>query len=89
MKKEIANISKGILRLPKKNNYGLLDENEYIIKDIEPDCNWFYRSPSYYYRDKEDDYNEFRQLIYAYIEIYWKLYWRLLWFHFSRKSFYI
>ena len=48
MKKENANISKCILRIPKINDYGLLDENEYIIKVIEPGGNCFYRSLSYY-----------------------------------------
>ena len=68
MKKEKANILKRNLRIPKINDYRLLDENEYIIKDIELDSNCFYRSLSYYYRDKEDDYNEFRQLICTFIE---------------------
>ena len=56
--------------MPKINDYGLLDENEYIIKVIEPGGNCFYRSLSYYYRGKEDDYNIFRQIRYTYIENY-------------------
>jgi len=68
MKKEKANISKGILRIYKINDYRLLDENENIIKDIYPDSNCFYLKFSYYYKDKQYDYNQFRDLIIIYIE---------------------
>ena len=38
------------------------------MKEITPDGNCFYRCLSYFYRQKENDYNEFRQLITNYIE---------------------
>jgi hypothetical protein len=38
------------------------------VKEITPDGNCFYRCLSYFYRQKENDYNEFRQLITNYIE---------------------
>ena len=32
------------------------------------DGDYFYRAISYFYRETEDDYNEFRQLIFEFIE---------------------
>lgn len=37
-------------------------------KTIEKDGNCFYRTISYFYRDTEDDYQEFREIISSYIE---------------------
>ena len=39
-------------------NYQKIEFNDYIIKDIYPDGNCFYRSISYFYRDTEEDYSE-------------------------------
>ena len=41
--------------------------SNFIIKEIENDGNCFYRSISYYYRNREDDHAEFRELITSYI----------------------
>ena len=49
------------------NNYQNLRFKDYTIKQIAPDGNCFYRSLSYYYRDTESDYGEFRHLIAEYI----------------------
>ena len=46
----------------------ILSKNEFICKKITPNGNCFYRSLSYFYRQDEKDYNEFRQLIISYIE---------------------
>ena len=51
-----------------KNNLQSLKKEDYIVKEITPDGNCFYRCLSYFYRQKENDYNEFRQLITNYIE---------------------
>ena len=50
-----------------KDNYINLKENEYIVKEIAKDGNCFYRTLSYYFREREDDYKEFRNLISEYI----------------------
>ena len=50
-----------------KENYINLRENEYIVKEIAKDGNCFYRTLSYYFREREDDYKEFRNLISEYI----------------------
>ena len=46
-----------------------LPYTEYIEKEITGDGNCFFRSLAYYYRNKEDDYNEFRILLYEWIKI--------------------
>lgn len=48
-------------------NFRILNENEFIIKEIKPDGNCFYCSLLYYFRDIEEDYNEFRILISEFI----------------------
>ena len=50
------------------NNFQKLDSQDYIIKDIYPDGNCFYRSISYFYRETEEDYAEFREMITLYME---------------------
>ena len=40
----------------------------FIIKDIIGDGNCFYRSLCYFYRENQDEYNEFRELIVKYID---------------------
>ena len=50
------------------NSKNILPLDEFIIKDIEKDGNCFYRTLSYYYRETEQDYREFRELIVRYIE---------------------
>ena len=50
------------------NTKNILPLDEFIIKDIEKDGNCFYRTLSYYYRETEQDYREFRELIVRYIE---------------------
>ena len=49
-------------------NYKSLEKNEYIEKEINKDGNCFYRALSYYYRQTENDFDEYRQLIVNYIE---------------------
>ena len=50
------------------NNKNILPLDEFIVKDIDKDGNCFYRTLSYYYRETEQDYREFRELIVRYIE---------------------
>ena len=52
----------------KEDNYRNIESINYIIKKIEPDGNCFYRAISYFYRDTEEDYTEFREIITSYIE---------------------
>ena len=42
--------------------------DDYIIKEIIGDGNCFYRAICYFYREKQEEYNEFRQLIVQYFD---------------------
>ena len=42
-------------------------KRKFIIKEIEREGNCFYRTISYYYRNTQEDYTEFRELITSYI----------------------
>ena len=46
----------------------MLNLGDFIIKTIEADGNCFYRTISYFFRNTEKDYKEFRELIVRYIE---------------------
>ena len=46
----------------------ILATNNFILKKIEPDGNCFFRALSYFYRNTEEDYKEFRELIARYIQ---------------------
>ena len=48
------------------NNVELFDD--YIMKEIIGDGNCFYRAICYFYRENQDEYKEFRQLIVQYID---------------------
>ena len=48
------------------NNLELFDD--YIMKEIIGDGNCFYRAICYFYRENQDEYKEFRQLIVQYID---------------------
>lgn len=50
------------------NNNKNLNIIDYTVKKISGDGNCFYRALSYYYRQDEKDYDEYRQLIVSYIE---------------------
>ena len=50
------------------NDYHKLNNEDYVLKKITSEGNCFYRSLSYFYRQTENDYNEFRNLILSYIE---------------------
>ena len=50
------------------NNYKTLRIKDYTIKTIESNENCFYPSLSYFYRNTENDYNEFRHSIAEYIK---------------------
>ena len=55
---------KNILQKEQKPEiYNSIKTNEYIIKDIVPDGNCFYRALSYYYRDSQNHHLEFRELL--------------------------
>ena len=54
--------------VPKQSEINELEEKKFIIKNIIPDGNSFYRTLSYYFRDTEDDHAIFRTLILDYIE---------------------
>ena len=45
------NIINKIESKKQKENYILINENDFIIKNIEPDGNCFYRVLSYFYRE--------------------------------------
>ena len=68
LKKEKAKIEKKKLFEEQDKDYTTLENSEYIEKYITEDGNCFYRVLSYYYRYKEDDFDEFRQLIVNYIK---------------------
>ena len=68
LKKEKAKIEKKKLFEEQDKDYTTLENSEYIEKYITEDGNCFYRALSYYYRDNEDDFDEFRQLIVNYIK---------------------
>ena len=65
---EKKNLKSEFINKNVKQAYIRIREDEFIIKNIVPDGNCFYRSISYFYRETEDDYNEFRQLIFEFIE---------------------
>ena len=65
---EKKNLKSEIINKNVKKAYSRIREDEFIIKNIVAEGNCFYRAISYFYREKEDDYNEFRQLIFEFIE---------------------
>lgn len=48
-------------------NTKIIPVSNYIIKNIDKDGNCFYRTISYYYRNSQEDYKEFREIISSYI----------------------
>ena len=44
-------------------NYKNITNDNFIIKEIGKDENYFYRTISYFYRDTEEYFNEFREII--------------------------
>ena len=73
VKKNEGQIEKEKLKtIPKtiedKDNYKIIKPKKNIIKHIGKNGNSFYRTLSYFYKDIEDDYNQFRNLIISFIE---------------------
>ena len=62
------NISNKIESNKSKENYELIKTDDFIIKNIVPDRNCFYRVLSYFYRENQEEFNEFRKLITEYLE---------------------
>ena len=67
--KRRAQRKKSNQKMKKEKKDNLFESYDNIIqKDIAKDGNCFYRSLSYYYRETEEDYPEFRKLIVRYID---------------------
>ena len=71
--KQKTELLKKNIKLNTKNkkieiNYKNITNDNFIIKEIGKDGNYFYRTISYFYRDTEEYFNEFREIIAAYIE---------------------
>ena len=66
--KNKAQINKQNFQINIIRDFHILNKEDYEVKNIMADGNCFYRSLSFYYRQTEKDYNEFRKLIVSYIE---------------------
>lgn len=49
------------------NNDNIIPVSNFTIKKIDEDGNCFYRTISYYYRNRQDDYKKLREIITSYI----------------------
>ena len=61
--KNKAQINKQNFQINIISDFHILNKEDYEVKNIMVDGNCFYRSLSFYYRQTEKDYNEFRKLI--------------------------
>ena len=68
LKKTKAQINKKTFQNNSIRDFNVLYKEDYVVKNITADGNCFYRSLSFYYRQTEKDYDEFRKFIVSYIE---------------------
>ena len=67
-KKTKAKINQKNLQNNYTQDFHTINKDDYVVKNITADGNCFYRSLSFYYRQTEKDFDEFRKLIISYIE---------------------
>ena len=67
-KKPKAKINQKNLQNNYTQDFHTINIDNYVVKNITADGNCFYRSLSFYYRQTEKDFDEFRKLIISYIE---------------------